>query len=72
MILNHKETEVKSNNGHGLHLANNQIPVGYTHMGTINETDVIQTHHAVLKNKASSRKFEQLSANTDSLTHQSN
>jgi hypothetical protein len=33
---------------HTLHLANNQISIGYANVSTINKTDVVQAHHAVL------------------------
>ncbi len=31
-----------------LHLAKNQISIGYTNVSAINKTDVVQAHHAVL------------------------
>jgi hypothetical protein len=42
------------------HLTNNQIMVGYAYMSSIDEADVVQTHHAILKNEAGCRKFKEL------------
>jgi hypothetical protein len=44
------------------HLANDQIAVRYAYMGTINEADVVQTHHSILQNKTCSRELEELPA----------